>query len=395
MEPLTVIINNPSQNPTDFDRNANIDVIRGLAVLGILFINIYFFGNAISGYASHESNPLHDILVELFSNFFIEGRFISLFSMLFGVGLAIQFDRLSAQNRDAYQLVKSRLKWLVIFGVIHAIFIWSGDVLFTYALSGFVALCYLKLDHNKLLKKSLLFIAAPVLLLTLMSLLSPEEKFIRGSALFEEESLIWFGSYAEQLTMQLTIFATMLFVIPLTLMWLSAGLMLLGIALYRKGIFEHGFNKNQLIQLAVATVLLSVFDSLLTLSTDPILNTLSGVAVIVSAIPMALIYIHILVKICQNRSTVLAPLQKVGQLSLSLYILQSICGVLVFRYFAPTLVNTLDRPGYMLIALGFSIFQIILASVYLKYFKQGPLEMLWRKLAKSKPTPTQDKGVVQ
>jgi uncharacterized protein len=116
MEPLTVIINNPSQNPTDFDRNANIDVIRGLAVLGILFINIYFFGNAISGYASHESNPLHDILVELFSNFFIEGRFISLFSMLFGVGLAIQFDRLSAQNRDAYQLVKSRLKWLVISG---------------------------------------------------------------------------------------------------------------------------------------------------------------------------------------------------------------------------------------------------------------------------------------
>lgn len=390
MESITQVTNIPENHSTTPVRNANIDAIRGLAVLGILFMNIYYFGNAVSGYASHEISPFHDTLVELFSNFFLEGRFISLFAMLFGVGLAVQFDRYSKQNIDAYKQIKSRLKWLLVFGAVHGIVIWSGDVLFAYGLSGFLALCYLKLDNDKLIKKSLLFIAISVLTFTLFSLFSPEERFIRGSELFEEEYLIWFSTYSEQLLMQLVIFTTLLLVIPLTLMWLSAGLMLLGVALYRKGIFQQGFSKWHLIWFALASIFFSTLDSLLSFSENPILHTLSGVIVLLSAIPMALIYMHLLIKICQNRSTVLAPLQKVGRLAFSLYILQSICGVLLFRHFEPTLVNTLDRPDYMLIAIGYSILQLILATIYLNYFNQGPLEKLWRGLAKAKPNDVQE-----
>ncbi|MBW8182552.1 DUF418 domain-containing protein [Shewanella nanhaiensis] len=390
MESITQVSDTPENHSTKPIRNANIDAIRGLAVLGILFMNIYYFGNAVSGYASHEISPLHDTLVELFSNFFLEGRFISLFAMLFGVGLAVQFDRYSKQNIDAYKQIKSRLKWLLVFGAVHGIVIWSGDVLFAYGLSGFLALCYLQLDNDKLIKKSLLFIAISVFTFTLFSIFSPEERFIRGSELFEEEYLIWFSTYSEQLLMQLIIFTTLLLVVPLTLMWLSAGLMLLGVALYRKGIFQQGFSKRHLIWFALTSIFFSTLDSLLSFSENPILHTLSGVIVLLSAIPMALIYMHLLIKICQNRSTVLAPLQKVGRLAFSLYILQSICGVLLFRHFEPTLVNTLDRPDYMLIAIGYSILQLILATIYLNYFNQGPLEKLWRRLAKAKPNAVQE-----
>ncbi|WP_065187737.1 DUF418 domain-containing protein [Shewanella woodyi] len=393
MESITQVTNTPENHSTTPVRNANIDAIRGLAVLGILFMNIYYFGNAVSGYASHEISPFHDTLVELFSNFFLEGRFISLFAMLFGVGLAVQFDRYSKQNIDAYKQIKSRLKWLLVFGAVHGIVIWSGDVLFAYGLSGFLALCYLKLDNDKLIKKSLLFIAISVFTFTLFSIFSPEERFIRGSELFEEEYLIWFSTYSEQLLMQLFVFITLLFFIPLTLMWFSAGLMLLGVALYRKGIFQQGFSKRHLIWFALASIFFSTLDSLLSFSENPILHTLSGVIVLLSAIPMALIYMHLLIKICQNRSTVLAPLQKVGRLAFSLYILQSICGVLLFRHFEPTLVNTLDRPDYMLIAIGYSILQLILATIYLNYFNQGPLEKLWRGLAKAKPNATQKRAI--
>ena len=107
----------------------------------------------------------------------------------------------------------------------------------------------------------------------------------------------------------------------------------------------------------------------------------SDILVMLSAIPMALIYIHIVVYICQNRSTVLKPLQNVGKLAFSLYILQSIVGVFIFRHFAPELLLTLNRGSYMAIALGYSLLQLLLASVYLRYFKQGPLEKLWRHLA--------------
>ncbi|MCL1050042.1 DUF418 domain-containing protein [Shewanella abyssi] len=383
MEPLTnSVSNNP--NPNTFTRNANIDAIRGLALLGILFMNIYFFGNSFLGYANHEMIPLHDTLTLLFSNVFLEGRFISLFSMLFGVGLAIQYDRFANRSDNPYKSVKSRLKWLLLFGAIHAIFIWYGDILFTYALGGFVALCYLKLDNAKLIKKSLWFIIVPLLIFAVISLFVPEEPVIRGSPQFKEELLIWTGAYSEQVMMQLIIFTAMVFTAVLVTMWMSAGLMMLGVALYRKGTFENGFSNKALLQFAFATLLLSTVDSLLTLADKPMLTSLSATVVIFSAIPMALIYIHLLVKICQNRATVLAPLQKVGRLTFSLYILQSVCGVLLFRYIAPTLTMTLDRPDYMLIAIGFSIFQVILASVYLRYFNQGPLETLWRWLAKPK-----------
>lgn len=394
MESLTIIDTNALARTSSSPRNANIDAIRGLAVLGILFMNIYYFGNSSSGYASHEISPPHDIIIELFSNFFLESRFITLFSMLFGVSLAIQLDKLSEQHKNVYQLMKARLTWLIVFGAIHGIFIWSGDVLYVYGLSGFVALCYLKLEPGEQIKKAIVFITAPILLLALINILEPEATFIRGSKLFEEEYLIWSGAYAEQLKMQFIAFIAMAFVTPLILMWLTAGLMLLGVALYRKGIFEQGFNHRQLAQLAVSTLLLSSVDSLLALSSSPVLNNLSSTLVIVSAIPMALIYIHILVKTCRNSSTILIPMQKIGKLSLSLYILQSICGVLLFRHFSPTLVNTLDRPDYMLIAIGFSIFQVILASVYLKYFNQGPLEILWRKLAGSKTINVKETPIV-
>jgi uncharacterized protein len=365
-------------------RNANIDAIRGLALLGIFFLNIYYMGNSYDGYAKHEISPMGDILVEMFSHVFLESRFISLFSMLFGVGLAIQFDRFSKENLNPLVLIKSRLNWLIFFGVIHGIFIWSGDILFTYGLSGLLSLCYLRINNTMLIKKSVLFMSIGFTILLALLLFSPEPTVIRGSEAFEEQYLIWSGSYSEQLVMQLMIFATMVFMIPLTLMWLISGLMLLGVFLYRKGVFIHGFSKKQLILFAVATLFLSGLDNLFIFSSSVYLTSLSEVLVIASAIPMALIYIHIVVKICQNRAAILRPLQNVGKLAFSLYIFQSICGVILFRHIDPSLMQTLDRPGYVMIALGFSLFQVILASVYLTYFNQGPLEKLWRKLASPK-----------
>ncbi|WP_350432723.1 hypothetical protein ABIS04_04325 [Shewanella sp. H8] len=74
-------------------RLANLDAIRGVGVLGIFFLNIYFMGNSFFGYAPHEIQPTADIAILIFSNFFLEGRFFSLFAMLFGVGMLIQFQR--------------------------------------------------------------------------------------------------------------------------------------------------------------------------------------------------------------------------------------------------------------------------------------------------------------
>jgi len=309
-------------------------------------MNIYFMGISFYGYAPHQIPLLSDQILQSVSNFFIEGRFISLFSILFGVGLYIQFQRFSNKGLAAYSLLSSRLKWLIVFGLLHGIIIWPGDILLTYGISGFLVLCYRDASIDELKRKANIFI------------------FI-----------------ANQLLLHLIQVGYMALVIPFTLMWFTAGLMLLGMALYQQGIFEQGFDRNTLLKLALATLVLSSMDTLLGLTENPILVMFSDILVMLSAIPMALIYIHIMVYICQNRSTVLKPLQNVGKLAFSLYILQSIVGVFIFRHFAPELLLTLNRGGYMAIALGYSLLQLLLASVYLCYFKQGPLEKLWRHLA--------------
>ncbi len=376
--------------PIPAQRNANLDAIRGLAVLGIFFMNIYFMGITFYGYAPHETQPLLDRIIEILSNFFIEARFISLFSILFGVGLFIQYQRFSAKGFNAYPLLRSRLKWLIVFGLIHGIFIWSGDILFTYGISGFLALCYRELSIDALKRKANIFIFIALVIIALISLTGSDEPFTRESNLFTQQYSAWTSSYANQLLLQLMQVGYMALVIPLTLMWFTAGLMLHGMALYQQGTFERGFNKPELLKLILASVTLSLLATILGLSQNPTLVVFSDVLIMLSAIPMALIYIHIMVKLCQKNPKKLTALQNVGKLAFSLYILQSIVGVLVFRHLAPEWILSLDRGEYMVMALVYSVVQLLLASLYLRYFEQGPLEKLWRHLAFKKQAAPQE-----
>ncbi|MGS0690584.1 DUF418 domain-containing protein [Shewanella sp. 30m-9] len=369
----------PSTSSTT--RNANLDAIRGLAVLGILFINIYSFGNGYSGYSNHPITPWYDSAIDIFNSFFIEGRFLSLFAILFGAGLAIQSEK--KLNSNQANQMKSRLKWLILFGALHATFIWFGDILFTYGVSGLLTLCYISLTQQKILRRAGLFWAIGLISLILMTVFLSEPFPLRESAAAEFQYQLWTGPYLSQLIEQVILFLAIAVTTPLTIMWFASGLMLLGVYLYREGMFEQGFSRKQLLRLMITALLLSAIDGLCSLSNSALLQSFSPAIVVISALPTALIYIHILVKICQNRATILTPLQNVGRLALSLYILQSIVMSLLFRYFAPSLLLTLDRPGYVAIAIGFSAIQLLLASVYLKYFNQGPLEWLWRKLSGS------------
>ena len=367
-------------------RMANLDAIRGLAVLGIFFLNIYFMGNPYYGYIQHQHIPNTDMLIEIFSNFFLEGRFISLFSILFGVGLLLQYQRFLAHGLDAVRLLKSRLFWLIVFGLIHGIFIWPGDILLTYGISGFLAMRYLSQASEQgnaaaIEQKAYRFILASLVVIFLISLAGQEPMLLRGSEAFQSQSQLWTSSYPKQLVLHVTQVAYMAIVIPLTLMWFTAGLMLLGMSLYHQGIFHRGFNRSQLLKLASVSLVLSILDSLLSFSGTPSLINASDVIVLMSAIPMALIYIHLMVKLCRNAPHRLTVLQHVGKLAFSLYILQSLFGVAVFRYLAPELIEHLDRFAYMAIAVGFSVCQLTIATFYFTYFTQGPLEHLWRTLA--------------
>ncbi|MFS1439595.1 DUF418 domain-containing protein [Shewanella sp. 10N.286.48.A6] len=375
--PLTI-------NESHGNRNANMDALRGIAIIGILFMNIFFMNNSFYGYAQHYPQIQSDIILEVFSNFFLEGRFISLLSILFGAGLYIQYKRYEAASLVAYPLLKRRIIWLAVFGLLHGIFIWGGDILLSYAFSAFLALNYLNGDITQLKKRANQFIVGSLLVMALLSLLVEPEYYYRGSEFHLQQLQAWSANYSDIVLLQLNQVGYMLLIIPLTLMWFLGGLMMWGMALYQQGAFEHGLERTTLIKCAIAAIILSSLDSLLSFSSSAILVEFSAIVMMLSAIPMALIYLHLIVKACQDSTHVLAPFQAVGKLAFSCYILQSIIGVSLFRYLMPELNASLDRVDYILIALGLSGLQLLLAPLYLRYFSQGPLESLWRKLVSKK-----------
>ncbi|GGP59414.1 DUF418 domain-containing protein [Shewanella algicola] len=373
------------EHVTPIRRLANLDAIRGVGVLGIFFLNIYFMGNSFFGYAPHAVQPISDITIELLSNFFLEGRFFSLFAMLFGAGMFIQFQKYQSQlaqpsSQKHLKQQKWRLYWLILFGIIHGVFIFPGDILLSYGVSGLLAFKYRYLDADALIRQAKWFIFMSLIPITLISLSPGDQVYLRDSTLFMEQLSAWTGSYSDQLIMHLTMFGYMILVIPLTLMWFIAGLMLIGMALYKREVFSKGLDANTLKQSLFWALTLSLVDSVLSFSGNTILVALSDVVLLLSALACALVYIHIICLLCQNSSQRFTALQNVGKLAFSLYILQSIVGIILLRYLAPEWQQQLDRTGYMSIAVFYTIVQLLLAHWYLRYFKQGPLEKLWRYL---------------
>ncbi|CAM4361869.1 DUF418 domain-containing protein [Shewanella livingstonensis] len=342
-------------------------------------------GNSFFGYAPHEVQPTSDIVIAILSNFFLEGRFFSLFAMLFGVGILIQYQRQQTNiamtcKIQKNQRIKCRQYWLIIFGIIHAIFIFPGDILLSYGVAGLLAFRYITLSADELIRKAKWFIFLSLIPIALISLMPDEQVYLRDSAFFIEQLSAWTGSYTQQLTLHLNLLAYMLAVIPLTLMWFIAGLMLLGMALYKRNIFIDGLDNKTLWQCVFWAIILSSFDSLLSLSGKPMWQAISDLLLWFSAIATALIYIHIIVKYCQNTPHRLKLLQNVGKLAFSLYILQSIVGIVLLRYITPDWLYSLDRIGYLSIAIIYSVLQLLMADIYLRRFNQGPLEKLWRAL---------------
>ena len=114
-------------------RITSLDLLRGIAVLGILWMNIQSFSSPLAAYA----NPTAygdfsgaNFYAWAIANVFAEFKFMTLFSILFGSGIAIFYTRASEKGFDAQALNTRRMQWLLVFGAIHGYFIWYGDILF-------------------------------------------------------------------------------------------------------------------------------------------------------------------------------------------------------------------------------------------------------------------------
>jgi uncharacterized protein len=368
-------------------RLTSIDALRGVAILGILFMNMPFHANMILGYVPFEPMLARDKIITLFYSMFVDGRFRTLFCLLFGAGLAIQYGACKRKEIDTAIFLKSRLNWLLFFGFIHGVFIFGGDILMLYSLAGLLLIKGLSLDTKVLLKKSrkFLIIGCTIILLTAIMMLvfaQLSERVVRDSEEYIGYIELWQGNYWFQSMIHASFSIGMLILSPLFILWQALGLMYLGSYLYRVGFFTQGFSQLTFIKISI----LGVVSTVLCIAPQIFINDISPEVIplfsSLSAVFVALLYAHIVVKICKSKGAIINALVSTGKVAFSLYILQSIVMGILLRWLIPEFSLTATQLDYLLLVLAYTGIQIVMANLYLRKYEQGPLELLWRTLYK-------------
>ncbi len=135
------------------ERILYIDILRGMALFGILAANMRGFSAPESVYGNIKVlfHDRADLIAQSFIDIFIQGKFVTLFSFLFGLGFAVQLTRAEARGAKFMSFYPRRLAALALFGLIHGILIWWGDILLTYAIAGSLLLFFRNAKQKTLL----------------------------------------------------------------------------------------------------------------------------------------------------------------------------------------------------------------------------------------------------
>jgi uncharacterized protein len=149
------------------DRSDILDILRGFALFGVLLDNVFgFTGWGFLTQAHHEalSTWPADGVIGMLEQVFINGKFYSLFSLLFGIGFSIILIRNEQKGLNPYRIFYRRLFILLLIGAGHLFLLWEGDILFLYALIGFILPLFRKCSDKTLLITAAVLILSPVLI---------------------------------------------------------------------------------------------------------------------------------------------------------------------------------------------------------------------------------------
>lgn len=393
-------------NPIEFNKRIfEIDGIRGFALLGILMMNIMSFAgpDLDDSFTSTRSEIYTGFWNELslfFINTFVTTNFYTMFSFLFGLGFYIFLSRAEKKTQSTAALFLRRIALLLVFGLLHGILLWYGDILWTYAVTGLFLLLFYKFKP----KVNLIIAVGLLSLSTIIVLLSSIGTYMMNMAAvntgMESEGYIFSlnmtetilnGSYGDVVGMNAIILglsaAGAIFVIPNVL-----AMFLLGLYAGQKGYFnnlrEHTGLLRKVAVIGIGVGLpVKIFTGYLTTyeGDDNVFVQLAQLSSTIGGPLMSLGYVAALALILLKLPKLVRLLQPVGQMALTNYIGQTVIMLVIFYVFG--LFNSIDAVWFIPIAIGGFILQLILSHFWMKYFSYGPLEWIWRNFTYLKMMP--------
>ncbi|MCT4589292.1 MAG: DUF418 domain-containing protein [Carboxylicivirga sp.] len=400
----------PSYSTLPQDRIISIDMLRGLAVLGILILNIQSFSMPFTAYINPTAfGDLSGInkWVWIVSHMVGSEKFMSIFSILFGAGIILLYERKKEQGKNPGRIHYYRNFWLLIFGLLHAYLLWFGDILVAYSLCAFLVYLFRKMKPKGLIIVASFFFIIPVLL-NLLSGLSlpywPEESVKESMKMWlparesiNTEITAMRGSFSEQMAFRgeyALFMQTFLFFFGV--FWRVTALMLLGIALFKSGVLSGQKSRAFYRRMAIiglvsgyslcAYGVYQLFEHQWSFEYGMFLGHMPNYF---ASVAVAFGYIGIILLIAKSNacSRIKKLFSSIGKMAFSNYILMSIIGSFLFYGHGLGLFGQVERIEQVLIVFVIWLIILLVSPLWLKNFNYGPIEWLWRTLTYSKALP--------
>ena len=370
------------------ERNVTLDFVRGVAILGILLLNISAFGLPKAAYlnpAWSGSASLSDAWTWALLDLLAQVKFLTLFALLFGAGLQLLLPR-------GKRWIQSRLTLLALLGFIHGLFFWDGDILLAYALVGLVSWCMVREAHHvkSLFNTGVVLYLTGIAVLVLLGMISgtaANRSWAPDAANLQYEQYWKLHGGMEAVSNRADMLSDNLLALGAQYGWQLAGMMLMGAALMRSGWLKGQFSLRHyrrtgalLVAAGMAVNLPAIFAQWY-LAWDYrwcafLLQAPRELSAPLQAIGYAALAWGYWPQLCRFR--LVGAIACVGRMALTNYLLQTLICTTLFYHLG--LFMRFDRLQLLAFVPPIWAVNLLVSSLWLRCFRQGPVEWLWRQL---------------
>ncbi|MGB5723857.1 MAG: DUF418 domain-containing protein [Parasphingorhabdus sp.] len=404
-------------------RYLEMDALRGFAVMGILLMNIIGFSMPEMAYinpAVYGGTDTPDIIAWFASFLLVDGKMRGLFTFLFGASLILICERSEAKGESPAKTHFSRMFWLALFGLAHFFFLWWGDILFLYAAIGCAAYFLRGWSAEKLIRWAIIlymlgFVIYSGFMGSLIYLQHAAEAAGAGSDLDKQyqDAMIGIapsaGEITEEVSRYLTGYAELVryrvaeqWFAPLGVIVQNfletLPFMMFGMALYKNGFLTGGWEASRCRRVATISlliglaILIPIGILILSQNFEPLL-TLNAVMAwsMPSRLLMTIGYLALLVLFIQKFATsrLIHRVAAAGRAAFSNYLGTSLLMTFIFYGWGLGHYGSIGRAELYLFVLGAWALMLLWSQPWLMRYRYGPLEWLWRSLAKGQAQPMQ------
>jgi uncharacterized protein len=394
------------------DRIATLDTVRGIAVMGILAMNIVAFAMPFAAYmnpSAYGGDTGTNLASWLFSTVLIDGKMRGLFSILFGASTLLVIQKAEAAGRGGAGAHYRRMIFLLIFGLIHFYFIWFGDILSLYAMCGMIIYAFRNLSPKALTRWALGFFAISFLLFSAFALSaaadhSPANEARKqiemetgaSSPRIQDELEIYRGPYSGQVELRLIEETAFPFQGFIAFGWETIGLMLVGMALFKTGYLTGAWEPARYRRWAAWCFGLGI-PGAAALAAMEINSGFDAAIVFGSAVAWSMPFDVLLAMgwaalvILWVKRGGMRPLRDrvaaAGRMAFTNYLMTSIVMTAIFYGYGLGLFGDLNRFSLWLPVVGMWALMLAWSKPWLERHHYGPLEWLWRSLSRGSMQP--------